>query len=83
MKINFHTFTMGDVEDPEIYAAEPISRWQLTEQGQWVMEHAHNLTYHQQSDAHQWGYRFVIRGELNDPRKITEYFLRWPTQERS
>ena len=74
---------MGDVEDPDIYAAEPISRWQQTEHGQWVMENAHNLTYYQQPDAIQWGYRFVIRGELNDPRKITEYFLRWPAQERS
>lgn len=78
MKINFHTFTMGDVEDPEIYAAEPIHQWQQTEQGRWVMKHAHNLTYHQQPDAVTWGYRFVIRGDLNDPRKITEYFLRWP-----
>ena len=83
MKINFHIFTIGDVDDPDIYAAEPISKWQQTEQGQWVMKHAHNLTYYQQPDTYQWGYRFVIRGELNDPRKITEYFLRWPTQERS
>jgi hypothetical protein len=83
MKINFHQFTMGDVEDPDIYAAEPIMSWQKTEQGRWVMEHAHNLTYHQQPDQHTWGHRFVIRGEINDPRKITEYFLRWPNQEKS
>ena len=74
---------MGDVQDPDIYAAEPIMHWQQTKQGQWVMEHAHNLTYYQQPDQNTLGYRFVIRGELNDPRKITEYFLRWPTQERS
>lgn len=83
MKINFHVFTMGDVEDPDIYAAEPIHQWQQTQQGQWVMEHAHNLTYHQLQDPVTWGYRFVIRGEIADPKKITEYFLRWPNKNAS
>ena len=78
MKINFHVFTVGDVEDPEIYAAEPIHRWQQTEQGRWVMEHAHNLTSHRLQDQNIWGYRFVIRGEIIDPKKVTEYLLRWP-----
>jgi len=25
-----------------------------------------------------WGYDVAIRGEINDPKRITEYFLRWP-----
>jgi hypothetical protein len=83
MKINFHRFTVGDVDDPTIYAAEPILQWQKTEHGRWVMENAHNLTWYQQQEQETWGHRFVIRGELTDPRKITEYFLRWPQQERS
>jgi len=33
-----HTFSMGDVEDPYLYAAFPISEWQQTEHGRWVME---------------------------------------------
>lgn len=68
---------MGDVEDPEIYAAEPIHQWQQTEHGQWVMKHAYDLTYYQQPDAVTWGYRFVIRGTLPDGPLVTEYFLRW------
>lgn len=83
MKINFHTFTMGDVEDPDIYAAQPIWEWQQTPKGQWVMENAYNLTYHTTQDYSLMGHRIVIRGEITDPRKQTEYFLRWPTQERS
>lgn len=80
MKITFHTFRIGDVEDPDIWAADPIMRWQETEQGQWVMQHAHNVTYYQSPDMTSFGYRYVIRGEIYDARKITEYFLRWPDQ---
>jgi len=83
MKINFHTFTMGDVDDVDVYAAQPIYEWQQTDHGRWVMENAHNLTYHTMADASLMGHRIVIRGEITDPRKTTEYFLRWPTQERS
>lgn len=82
MKITFHTFTMGDVEDVDIYAAQPIYEWQQTPKGQWAMENAHNLTYHTTQDFSLMGHRIVIRGEINDPRKQTEYFLRWPNQEK-
>ena len=83
MKITFHTFTMGDVEDLDIYAAEPIYRWQQTDHGRWVMEHAHDLTYHTSADLLSFGYLISIRGTINDPKRVTEYFLRWPRQERS
>ena len=83
MKITFHRFNMGDVEDVDIYVAEPIYQWQQTEQGRWVMEHAHSLTYNTQVDSMNWGYDVVIRGEINDPKQLTEYFLRWPRQEKS
>jgi len=78
MKINFHRFNIADTVDPAIAAAEPILAWQNTEHGQWVMAHAHDLTYHHQPDANFWGYDVVIRGSLMDSRLVTEYFLRWP-----
>lgn len=74
---------MGDVEDPDIYAAEPIWQWQQTTQGQWVMQHAHDLTYHTGADPHGYGYLISIRGAINDSKRITEYLLRWPTQNQS
>lgn len=74
---------MGDVEDPDIYAAAPIWQWQQTQQGQWVTQHAHNLIYHRAPDPYSGGYEFVIRGDLLDPHKQTEYFLRWSNQEKS
>ena len=28
-----HEFIIGDVEDPEIYAADPLLKWQESEEG--------------------------------------------------
>ena len=39
-KVMVHSFRMSDVEDPAIYAAQPIYDWQQTETGKWVMEHS-------------------------------------------
>lgn len=71
---------MGDVDDVDIYAAEPIYKWQQTEQGQWVMQHAKDLTYYTHADPSTFGYRITIRGEL-EGQSITEYFLRWNNVE--
>ena len=35
-----YQFKIGDVEDPEIYAAEPLWQWQQSEAGKWIMEHS-------------------------------------------
>ena len=71
-----HEFTMGDVEDPDLYAAEPMWKWQQSEEGQWVMEHAvETPSWYRISDSLQYGYRFQIRAKLLGPR-LTEYLLR-------
>lgn len=44
-KIVVHTFTMSDVADVEIYAAQPIWEWQQTEIGKWVMAHSQPEPY--------------------------------------
>jgi len=33
-----HEFLMGDVEDPDLYAADPLIKWEQSEIGQWVMK---------------------------------------------
>ncbi len=40
IKVNVLEMHLGDVEDPEIYAAEPLIKWEHSDQGQWVMNHA-------------------------------------------
>ena len=64
-KYRLHEFTMGDVEDVEIYMAQPIYEWQQTPEGKWCMEKATELEYHTQPDHLTMGYRVVITGYLS------------------
>jgi hypothetical protein len=67
---------MGDVEDPELYAAQPLYEWQQTEQGQWVMEHCADPRFIVQHDNCNWGHSIIVYGEVED-QLATEYLLRW------
>ena len=76
-KVVFHTFTMGDVEDPYLYAAFPISEWQKTEHGRWVMGHAiGEPTFFCRADPNSYGFRVDIVGELSD-KDCTYFKLKW------
>ena len=76
-KIVVHTFGIGDVEDPDIYAAAPIWDWQQTDAGKFVMENAINTpSYHQSLDYQTYGYRYAIVAEL-EAKKLSEFYLRW------
>jgi len=76
-KVVVHTFGISDVEDPEIYAAEPIWKWQQTDAGKFVMEHAINTpSYHQSLDYTTYGYRYAVVAEL-EAKKLSEFYLRW------
>ena len=33
-----HEISMGDVEDPDLYIAQPIYEWQQTDAGKYVMD---------------------------------------------
>lgn len=69
-KVLFHQFNIGDSEDPEIYAAQPLWDWQQTEHGQWVMEHAVDPTYHVDVSANTFGYQVTITGMLTDKDEV-------------
>lgn len=72
-----HEFTMGDVEDPDLYAAEPLWKWQNTEQGKWIMENAvETPSWYRIPDMMQYGYKFQIRAKLMGP-KLTEWLLKY------
>ena len=72
----FHVFSMGDVEDPELYAALPISEWQKTDKGRWVMKHGHDLTFHINPDPTVFGYKVIISGSLK-PEDEVYYTLKY------
>jgi len=76
-KVTVHAFSVGDVDDPDIYAASPICDWQQTDAGKFVMEHAiETPSYHQGLDYNSFGYRYAIVAEL-EAKKLSEFYLRW------
>ena len=72
-----HMFTVGDVDDPDIYAAEPIYKWQHSEAGQWMMKHSDPIpSWHQMTDLASWGVRYCIKGYLS-PENYTYWKLKY------
>ena len=62
-----HEFAMGDVEDPDLYAAQPLSDWQDSEAGRFVMEHAVEKPYWiRQVDYNSYGHRYVIVARMRE-----------------
>lgn len=77
MKILVHSFLLSDVEDPEIYAAEPILAFERTEKGQWLHDHSElQMTYDILNDPTVMGYRVVLHAWLNE-QDLTFYNLKW------
>jgi hypothetical protein len=77
MRLEFHSFSMGDVDDVDVYVAEPIYKWQQTEQGRWVMENAQDIKYYSSADPNTFGHRVSIRGDVEEGPKLTEYLLKY------
>jgi hypothetical protein len=76
VKITFHTFGMGDVEDPELYASMPLADFMSTEKGQWIKTNCADPQYIIRPDVNTYGNRVFVYGEVEE-RLATEYFLRW------
>ena len=76
-KIVVHKFTVGDVDDPDLYAAEPLYKWQQTDQGKFVMEHAiDSPVWNRYVDYGNYGHQYAIVAEL-EMKKLSEFYLRW------
>jgi len=72
-----HEFTMGDVEDPDLYAAEPLFKWEKSDQGQWIMKNACDTpTWYRIADPTIYGYKYQIRAKLTGPA-LTEWLLKY------
>ena len=80
LMITFHQFTLGDVEDPEIYAAPEIINWEKSDRGVWCKEHSTiPVSYRVVTDFSAWSYRVDIYGDLA-PADLTFYNLKWGNQ---
>jgi hypothetical protein len=75
-KLTLHSFNIGDVEDPELYAAEPLHKFMQTEQGQWIKANCPDPRYIVRPDIQCWGHKIIVYGDVED-QLATEYLLRW------
>jgi hypothetical protein len=67
---------MGDVEDPELYAAMPLGEFMSTEKGQWIRNNCLDPQYIIRPDVNTFGVRVIVYGEVED-KSATEYLLKW------
>jgi len=76
-KVVVHRFQLGDVEDPDLYAAEPLLKWQESDSGKFIMEHAtEQPEWHRHHDILHYGYQYAIVAKL-EKKKLSEFYLRW------
>lgn len=72
-----HRFMMGDVEDPDLYAAEPLMQWEHSDIGQWVIKNAEEVPeWFRLADPTTFGYKYEIRAKLMGPA-LTEWILKY------
>ena len=72
-----HEIRVGDVEDPDIYVAEPIWQWQESDAGKFVMEHAVDKPYWTRTmDLASYGHMYRIMARLSEPNELF-WRLRW------
>ena len=72
-----HTFKVSDVDDPDIYAGQPIYEWEHTEAGKWVMNNAYDKpSWHRHIDYNMYGYQYQIRAQLT-PEQLTFFELKF------
>lgn len=79
--VTVHSFSVGDAEDPDLYAAAPLIDWEKGEQGKWVMEHAvETPIWHRHVDHLTFGYKYTITAKLTD-KDYTFWVLKWGSQK--
>ena len=72
-----HEITMGDVDDPDLWVAEPIWKWQESDAGQFVMEHAVEKPYWtRQMDFNSYGHVYRVVARLSEQNELF-WTLKW------
>lgn len=70
-------FAISDVEDPDIWASESFLKWEYSECGKWVMQHALDKpVWHRFFDVSRYSHRYVVRAELYE-EDVVYYKLKW------
>jgi len=68
VKTVVHKFSMGDVDDPDMYASLPIYDWQQTEAGKYCMKNSvEQLHYTIGPDMNNhWGFQVQVFGVFTE-----------------
>lgn len=75
--VQVHEIRMGDVDDPDLFVADPIWQWQQTEAGKFIMEHAEEQPYWTRMfDYTNYGHRYIIMARLSEQNE-TFYRLKY------
>ena len=72
-----HEIRMGDVEDPDLFVADPIYKWQQSDAGTFIMENAVDKPYWTRStDYTNYGHLYRIVARLSEQNEIF-WQLKW------
>jgi hypothetical protein len=60
-------FSVGDVDDPDLYAGAPLWDWQQTDAGKWVMDNAvETPQWGRCNDYRTYSIRYRVIAKLKD-----------------
>jgi len=77
IKTKVHTIRMADVEDPDLFVAEPIYHWQQTDAGKFIMNNSKQQPeWHRRIDTYKYGYQYDIIAYLEE-KDLTFYRLKY------
>lgn len=72
-----HVIKLGDVEDPDLFVAEPLIDWENSTKGKWIIANAvETPSWHRVINEHTFGYNYEIRAKFSGST-ITEYLMRF------
>jgi len=72
-----HSIKMGDVEDPDLFVAQPIYEWQQTKAGKYVMKNSEPTPmWVRSADPYTYGHLYTIKAYFT-PKQLTYYKLRF------
>lgn len=78
-----HEFSVGDVDDPDLYAAHPLWEWQQSAAGTWVMENAVETPQWGRSNDHRtYQLRYRVTAKLRE-QDATFFKLKYDNPNRS
>ena len=76
-KVIVYRFKMGDVEDPDLYAAQPLWEWQQSEMGKWVMERSvETPMWHRNNNVSNYHTEYAVQAWLKGP-DYSFWVLKW------